>query len=254
MFCTKCGAQNADDLRVCAACGADLPQQPQPTQMQPPIVAAPKTSPMAIWSLVLGILGFCTCITAVPGLILGIIGMKQCNEKPNEFTGKGLALAGIILSVVAMIISLLLSAVLFPVFNRARHAAGQADCQANVRQLGTSIKMYLTDWDDTYPPAASWCDATKDYAKNPNAYVCGAAKDKACGYAFSAALGGQPEGVVRSAFSTPLVFESDRGWNGSGGRDAMITQPRHMFINVGCADTHVQPVFAGTESTLQWNP
>lgn len=73
MFCPKCGAQNADDARACTACGAEVIQPSQ--RYQPPLAptmmgGAPRTSSMAILSL-----------------ILGILGVKQVNDRPAEFTG-----------------------------------------------------------------------------------------------------------------------------------------------------------------------
>jgi len=52
---------------------------------------------------------------------------------------------------VVIAIIAILAAILFPVFARARRTARAAGCQANLKQIGNSIKMYLSDWDETYP-------------------------------------------------------------------------------------------------------
>ncbi|MCX6346252.1 MAG: prepilin-type N-terminal cleavage/methylation domain-containing protein [Armatimonadetes bacterium] len=52
---------------------------------------------------------------------------------------------------VVIAIIAILAAILFPVFARARATARQSGCQANLKQIGNSIKMYLADWDETYP-------------------------------------------------------------------------------------------------------
>jgi prepilin-type N-terminal cleavage/methylation domain-containing protein/prepilin-type processing-associated H-X9-DG protein len=62
-------------------------------------------------------------------------------------TRKGFTL--IELLVVIAIIAIL-AAILFPVFARARRAAQASNCQSNMKQIGNAIKMYLSDWDDTY--------------------------------------------------------------------------------------------------------
>ncbi len=62
-------------------------------------------------------------------------------------TRKGFTL--IELLVVIAIIAVL-AAILFPVFARARRAAQASNCQSNMKQIGNAIKMYLSDWDDTY--------------------------------------------------------------------------------------------------------
>lgn len=52
---------------------------------------------------------------------------------------------------VVIAIIAVLAAILFPVFAKARRAAQASSCQSNMNQIGKSIKMYLSDWDDTYP-------------------------------------------------------------------------------------------------------
>jgi hypothetical protein len=58
-----------------------------------------KTNGMAVASLVLGILSLFLAILAIPGLIFGLVARNQIAERPNE-GGAGMALAGIICSVV----------------------------------------------------------------------------------------------------------------------------------------------------------
>ena len=105
-------------------------QQPPPPE-QPPQTAVNTTGPapvcrtsgMAIASLVLGILGLCTCVTALPGLILGIIALVQTSRNRECLRGQGLALAGTIISGIAVLFTPILAAILFPVFARARDKA-----------------------------------------------------------------------------------------------------------------------------------
>jgi prepilin-type N-terminal cleavage/methylation domain-containing protein/prepilin-type processing-associated H-X9-DG protein len=52
---------------------------------------------------------------------------------------------------VVIAIIAILAAILFPVFMRAKQAAMASHCQSNMNQIGKSIKMYLSDWEDTYP-------------------------------------------------------------------------------------------------------
>lgn len=51
---------------------------------------------------------------------------------------------------VVIAIIAILAAILFPVFARARKAAQASNCQSNLKQIGNAIKMYLSDWQDTY--------------------------------------------------------------------------------------------------------
>ena len=74
-----------------------------------PPAAAPKTSGMAVASLVLGIAGICTCgLSAIVGLILGIVALRQIGRSAGTVGGRGLAIGGIAASAVGLVIGLLL--------------------------------------------------------------------------------------------------------------------------------------------------
>jgi type II secretory pathway pseudopilin PulG len=45
----------------------------------------------------------------------------------------------------------ILAAILFPVFARARENARKSTCQSNLKQLGTSMLMYVQDYDERFP-------------------------------------------------------------------------------------------------------
>jgi prepilin-type N-terminal cleavage/methylation domain-containing protein len=52
---------------------------------------------------------------------------------------------------VVIAIIAILAAILFPVFARAREAARKTKCLSNLKQIGLAVKMYLNDYDETYP-------------------------------------------------------------------------------------------------------
>lgn len=73
----------------------------------------PQTSAMAVTALVLGIvglLGFCFCygILGLPGLILGIIAMKEIKASNGAKTGHGMALAGSITGGIGLALGVLM--------------------------------------------------------------------------------------------------------------------------------------------------
>jgi len=50
-----------------------------------------------------------------------------------------------------LVILALLAALLFPVFNGASQKAQQAVCVSNMRQIGLAFRLYMQDYDDTFP-------------------------------------------------------------------------------------------------------
>lgn len=100
MFCPKCGAQNPDGATFCATCGEAF-AAPQATVQVP--AGAPKVpgKGLGIASLVLGIVAF--IIFGIPcsitGLVLGAVGLAKAKAAGMK---NGMALAGVILSIVAL--------------------------------------------------------------------------------------------------------------------------------------------------------
>lgn len=52
---------------------------------------------------------------------------------------------------VCLIIVVVVAALLYPVFVPAIHIGTPVNCQSNMKQIGSALKMYLSDWGDTYP-------------------------------------------------------------------------------------------------------
>ena len=107
----------------------------------PPPVPPPKTPPLAIWSLVLGILGL-TCfylLTAIPAVICGHLAWSRIKRSGGALTGEGLALAGMITGYIGIGLSLfvlpLLLAIAIPNFVKARSTAQRNACISNLRQI-----------------------------------------------------------------------------------------------------------------------
>ena len=52
---------------------------------------------------------------------------------------------------VVIAIIAILAAILFPVFAQARESARQTACLSNMRQIGLTLRMYVQDYDETFP-------------------------------------------------------------------------------------------------------
>ena len=213
-----------------------------------------RTSGMAIASLILGCVGFLSCgATALIGLPLGIVAMVKVKKSEGRLGGGGLALAGTIVSGVALLFLPIFAAMMLPALAKAKGRAQTINCVNNLKQLGLSVRLYSGDHADKYPSATNWCDAILAEAGTPKIYVCPGAPDARCGYAFNAKLSGLDESKLDP--NTVMIFESDAGWNASGGRELMITKPRHgNHYVVGLADGSVQQMTEAQIKQLRWDP
>jgi hypothetical protein len=113
--------------------------------IQPPpgTPSEPKTSALAIWSLVFGILSVATpCLaifTVLPGIICGHMGLSRIKKSGGTLTGKGLATAGLITSYVGVVWGVFifgfLMAIAVPNFVKARAVSQENACINNLRQI-----------------------------------------------------------------------------------------------------------------------
>ena len=126
-----------------------------------------RTSRMAIASLVLGILGLFTLgLTALFGLILGIVSLFKINKSRGALRGAGLAIIGTILSAVFLLFIPVLAALLLPALGQAKSKAQGIVCMTNMKQLALGNIMYAGDNKEQFPSGSNWCDAVEKYIRN----------------------------------------------------------------------------------------
>jgi type IV pilus assembly protein PilA len=123
--CPRCGTANQDNTRFCSMCGSEFavaaappapPAQPFSAAPDDILTAPPKTSAMAIMSLVFGCLFFIFPASIV-AIILGHISHSEISKSKGRLKGAGLSLAGLILGYlgVAIIpIILIIAAIAIP--------------------------------------------------------------------------------------------------------------------------------------------
>ena len=105
----------------------------------------PTTSGKAITSLVLGLLSlFGACLTGIPGLILGIIGLGEINRSSGRVSGRGIAVCGIVFNSLgiawtALIFLLVLPALLLPAIQAARDKAREQVDQAMMASTPSAL-------------------------------------------------------------------------------------------------------------------
>jgi hypothetical protein len=214
-----------------------------------------KTNGMAIASLVCGILGFFTCgVTALVGLILGIVSMNSIKKSNGTQGGHGLALAGTIVSAVFLVMIPMWAALMLPALGKAKQKAQTVQCVNNMKQLALAVRIYSGDHNDHFPPATTWCDAIKPQVLSDRVFRCPAGDPgKRCHYAYNARLDNMQERNIDP--ETVLFFETDGGWNVSGGPELLLPSPRHgQTYVVAFVDGSVRQMTAAQMTHLRWNP
>lgn len=126
MFCHYCGAQVAENSKFCPSCGASLEEKAEAnndtivennvvendshTQPATDAPVKPKKSGFAIAGFVLGLISlfinlYVGIVCAVLGLIFSCLGKKAVKTK--GLGGKGLATAGLVLSIITLAFSVI---------------------------------------------------------------------------------------------------------------------------------------------------
>jgi prepilin-type processing-associated H-X9-DG protein len=235
---------------------------PAATGGAPPVLPAThgesgKTSKLAIASLVLGILGWFTLgVTALVGLVLGIVALVKINKSRGALRGTGFAIAGTVISGVFVLIVPILAAMLLPALAQAKAKAQTVMCMNNLKQLGLGGLMYSSDNKDQFPASENWCDSIAKYVVNAKTFQCpGGDPKRRCHYAFNANLAGVDTKKVSVPAETVLFFEADGGWNVSGGPELVLKRTRHRNgLGVVFADGHCEVMKEPRFRNLKWEP
>jgi hypothetical protein len=219
----------------------------------PALPGVPKTTTgMAIASLICSLLGFLTCgITALVGLVLGIIALVRISNSKGRLSGNGFALGGIAVASILIFLGPIMAAILLPAFARAKERAQSIQCQNNAKQLALAVHMYAADNNEKFPTADKWCDLIEKYAASAKVFQC-ASDNARSAFGINANIGDKAKADV--SVETVMIFEG-KGWNANGGLD--VFEPHNHSerrIVVGFADGSVRLVQPSELDTLRWEP
>lgn len=157
--------------------------------MPPPMpnFTPPKTSALAICSLVLGILAvvlIVICIGpvlfAIPAIICGHMACSRIKHSNGQLAGSGLAIAGFVTGYASLALILLMLPIAIPNFVKARQTSMQNACINNLRQIDAAKHQWAIQngkKDDAVPTAS---DLTP-YFKNHQMPRCIAGGDYTIG-------------------------------------------------------------------------
>jgi prepilin-type processing-associated H-X9-DG protein len=116
-----------------------------------------------------------------------------------------------------MLFIVIAAAILFPVFVRDGHPSPKTSCLNNLKQLGTALNMYESDWDERLPPlytvracapqGKGWMDKLMVYARNKRISRCPESPDRLT-YSFNRRLAGINYDKIAHPADTFSIFES----------------------------------------------
>jgi type II secretory pathway pseudopilin PulG len=149
--CPYCAEEIQADAAICPFCKSGL----EPSTLPPG--SPPQTSGKAVASLVLGVFFF-LLPASILAIIFGHLSYAEIKRSAGRLTGKGMALAGLILGYcgVALVpFILIIAAIAIPSLLRSRLAANQASAVGSLRTLNTAAITYAATYNMGYPPGIS---------------------------------------------------------------------------------------------------
>ncbi|MES2920485.1 MAG: DUF4190 domain-containing protein [Verrucomicrobiota bacterium] len=119
--------------------------------------SAARTSGLAIWSLVLGILAlFSAGLTAIPAVICGHLALGRIKRSAGAQSGGGLAIAGLVTGYLGFCVLgiAMLAGLTAPLVIRQRKKADQTEAINNARQIGLALFEFQSEY-GSYPNDAT---------------------------------------------------------------------------------------------------
>jgi len=131
----------------------------------------PKTSALAIWSLVLGILSLScfSILSAIPGVICGHKALSKIKRSDGTLEGRGLAIGGLVTGYLGIAWAIffipLLAAIAIPNFVKARTTAQANACINNLRQIDAAANEFALEHSKTNGELINFPDDLTPYIK-----------------------------------------------------------------------------------------
>ena len=185
-------------------------------------------------------------LMASTGIVAGFLVIKKGYAKGRILKSVRFTIAGIVIGAVFIVFWILHSP--DSTFTARRR------CAANLQALGKWMILYAGDYDEQYPRTEKWCDLLTEYMKPTvdkrvieKCFICPVNKEGRCHYAMN------PNISPRSKPGQVLLFETEGGWNQTGGPEILTTENhRGKSCNVLFNDSHVEFVSADRISELKW--
>jgi type II secretory pathway pseudopilin PulG len=162
--CFSCGFVSWADQEICKRCGASLtaspdnsyPEQPpQPNYQRPAenLWQQRTRRRLAIAAAIIGAVNLPTLgllgVGAIVGVIVSLVALKRIRQRPDLYSGQGLATAGLVMSLVSVVIAVpigIIAAIAIPNLLAARQAANEGSAIYSLRRIGGAEATYQSKW------------------------------------------------------------------------------------------------------------
>ena len=216
---------------------------------------ATRPSGLALTSLLLGLLGFCTAgITGLIGFVIGLTAVIRIPRSEGRVGGYGVAVAGLSVSAVSMIagplLALLVVSLAAPSLAGARQAAHNAKSMMVLRELAAVARTYVHQEGRMLPPGDEWVAVLGGYAAGIDALIT---QDGEPIYAMNRNVGGRRIQDIAAPSRTVLFFEVEPGSPSAGGPELLPARPAYLKgYAIVFVDGHTQNVRRERVAGLIW--
>jgi type IV pilus assembly protein PilA len=148
--CSQCGFVCWSGSQSCKMCGTPVYQKNnEPLPRDHYMVERDLKKGLAVFSLVLGIINLFTIgllgVGAILGIILAVVAMNRAKRDPYVYGGKGLATAGLITSILSLVIMVpigIIAAIAIPNLLASRRAANEGATISALRKIHSAQATY----------------------------------------------------------------------------------------------------------------
>ncbi len=166
LTCSKCGMVAPQPAPFCSSCGTSLIAGGVMPPM-PPMPIATRTSGLAITGFVLSF------VCGVLGLIFSLLGYSECKKSQGRIGGEGLALAGIVISIVTVACAVLMWWLVIRVGSAIDEVIDEASPRIKLREIAHRAELYQLE-NGQFPtgdfaPTRSCCNEPRQVCKQWNA-------------------------------------------------------------------------------------
>ena len=193
-----------------------------------------------IWALGhntwIGLLALIPGVSLIMRIVLGVKGNEWAwrNRKWESVaqfraTQRTWTMAGLLVLFLSFFFYILMAAILFPVFARARENARRSSCQSNLKQIALGVMQFTQDNNEKFPSGTTmvaWKTSLEPYLHSESIYNCPSTQNGEAAYVLNPNLAGADVADLENSAQTPMFFDADA---------------RHLEgVNVAFADGHIK--------------